>query len=187
VHSACVITWTSAGKPSLTNPAAADSRSSIASCGAWRLLLTGTVCALVGTIFLGTGLSVFTLPELTIPEGWQAHGRDDGDPVEPVQVIASRIHEQDSGESTDPISSLRQGWAMPMPPLQPVSEISRPASRSLGGDELIPGPAVTVEERDLRLALLQMSAAQHTGRWTFARPLSPGRITYPDLTSNRRR
>jgi hypothetical protein len=145
------------------------------------------VCVLAGTIFLVTGFSVSTPPELTIPEGWQVHGRDDGDPVEPVHGIASRIHEQDSGESTDPLSRLRQGWAMPMPPLQPVSEVSRPASRSFRGDELIPGPAVPVEEQDLRLALLQMSAAQHTGRWTFALPSSPGQITYPDLTSNRER
>jgi hypothetical protein len=45
-----------------------------------------------------------------------------------------------------------------------------PSSRSAAGGELILGPGLSVEARDLRTALLSMSAAAHTGRWTNSRP-----------------
>jgi hypothetical protein len=118
------------------------------------------VCALAGTISLVAGLSDFVRLEFATPGGWHEH-----------TGIASLADEQGSGGGTEPLSRLKQSWAVLAPPLQPVGEASRPASRSFAGDELIPGPAVSIEERDLRLNLLEMSAAQHTGRWTFALPM----------------
>jgi hypothetical protein len=190
-----MLTWTVPENPRLTTTAAARTVSAIGRlcparrdvaltptqaiprrmdgatpCGAWRLLM-GMVCALAGTIALVAGLSDFVRLEFATPGGWHEHTRDSVVPVAPVHGIASLADEQGPGGGTEPLSRLKQSWAVLAPPLQPVGEASRPASRSFAGDELIPGPAVSIEERDLRLNILEMSAAQHTGRWTFALPM----------------
>lgn len=48
----------------------------------------------------------------------------------------------------------------------PIAPAPTPTGWSSAGDELIPGPAVPIEHGDLRAALLEMSAARRTGRWT---------------------
>jgi hypothetical protein len=58
------------------------------------------------------------------------------------------------------------------------SSAPTPTSQSFAGDELIPGPAVPSESSDRRAALLAMSAAQHTGRWTVALPSSMRQSAY---------
>ena len=67
------------------------------------------------------------------------------------------------------------------PPLTTSAPTS--ANRSSAGDELIPGPAVPIEDWDPRAALLAVSVAQHTGRGTSpclcpARPIA---VTSPAL------
>jgi hypothetical protein len=142
--------------------------------GVWRLPLVATACAVAGLGLLSAGLPVVVSPEPALHEGWQGHALGTPVPGEPPPIVARPVSQ---GLSNTPRAWWQQGWA-PGDSLGNSSDdriaalgvapAPKPASRSSAGDEPIPGPAVPVEERDLRADLLSMSAAQHTGRWTVA-------------------